>query len=64
MFDNSCNLQLANTFLLIRTSMENFRLPRCFHYVVKFFFSVTTLLLSHFIFFNLLCLYGKPIFFE
>ena len=40
----------------VNTFMGNFHLPRCFNFVVKFFFSVTTLLLSHFIsFFNLLC---------
>ena len=50
--DNSRNWRI----LFINTSMGNFHLPRCFHFVVKFFFSVTTLLLSHFIlFFNLLC---------
>ena len=34
--------------------MGNFHLPTCFHYVVKFFFSVMTLLLSHSILFFLI----------
>ena len=47
----------TDKYFYINTSMGNFHLPRCFHFVVKFiFFLVTTLLLSHFIlFFNLLC---------
>ena len=39
-------------YFFINTTTENFHLPRCFHFVVKFiFFSVTTLSLSHFVLF-------------
>ena len=36
-------------FFFIITSMKNFHLPRCFHLLSSFFFSIT-LLIFHFIF--------------
>ena len=41
-------------YFFINMSMGKFHLPRCFHFVVKFFFAVTTLLLSNFILFFLI----------
>ena len=50
----------------INTSMGNSHWPRCFHYVVKLilFISYGIVFFSFYFIFLILCLEGKPFFFE